>query len=290
MKIGFAGLGIMGKPMSLNLLNAGFELCVWNRTSAKTRELRGAGADVAETLPDLAERCNLIITMLNDTPDVQQVLFGENGLADGLEAGTLVVDMTTISPEATEQFADKLTEMECGMLDAPVSGGDVGARKGTLTIMVGGDAVDFEKARPIFDVLGENIVHCGSNGDGQRVKMINQVLCGLHAVAMSEAFVLAEKIGLDLETMHRVVSSGAAGSWALDNYGPRVLQEDFSPGFKLGMQHKDLRIALETVQKLDGHFEGVKLAHDLFTRAKEAGMEDLGSHALVKFYRERTEV
>ncbi len=171
------------------------------------------------------------------------------------------------------------------MLDAPVSGGDIGAQKGTLTIMVGGKKEVFERCLPIFKAMGKNITLCGGHGDGQRVKMINQILCGLHAVALSEAFVLAEKVGLNVEIMHKVVCSGAAGSWALDNYGPRVLKGDFNPGFKLGMQQKDLRIAYETARKFGDEFKGTELAYRLFTEAKEKSLGELGSHGLILLYK-----
>ncbi|NIR52218.1 NAD(P)-dependent oxidoreductase, partial [candidate division KSB1 bacterium] len=245
MKIGFVGLGIMGQPMALNLVKSGFDVIVWNRTSGKAGKLTAEGATEADSLQQVAEIAETIIIMVNDTPDVEAVIFGKSGLEKGLLAGKTVIDMTTINPDATEDFAIRLKKIGCEMLDAPVSGGDIGAQKGTLTIMVGGERAVFETCLPIFEALGENVVHCGGHGNGQRTKMINQIFCGLHAVALSEAFVLAEKMGLNLETVHQVVSSGAAGSWALDNYGPRVLQVDFNPGFKLGMQQKDLRIAAE---------------------------------------------
>ncbi len=284
MKIGFIGLGIMGKSMSRNLLNAGYDVTVWNRTTEKTKPLKEAGAKVTSTLNELAQACDVIISIVTDTSDVEEVVFGENGLFNGLSAGKIIIDMSTISPDATENFASKLEKLGCEMLDAPVSGGDIGAQKGTLTIMVGGKKQVFEKCLPIFQAMGRNITLCGGHGDGQRVKMINQVICGLHAVALSEAFVLAEKVGLDLEIMHKVVSSGAAGSWALDNYGPRVLKGDFNPGFKLRMQQKDLRIANEIAQKIDGEFAGTDLAYRLFTQAKENGFGELGSHGLIKLY------
>jgi len=285
MKIGFVGLGIMGKSMSLNLLKAGFQLTVWNRTSEKTVPLKKAGASVADSLKSLAEQVDLIVTIVNDTPDVEEVIFGDRGLVAGLSAGKIIIDMSTISPEATEKFATRLEKSSCGMLDAPVSGGDTGARNATLTIMVGGKKEVFEKVFPVFQAMGKNIVLCGGHGDGQRTKMINQIFCGLHAVALSEAFVLAEKVGLDLDIMHQVVSSGAAGSWALDNYGPRVLKNDLEPGFKLGMQQKDLRIAYETAKQLGDEFKGTKLAYELFTQAKENGFGELGSHGLIKLYK-----
>lgn len=284
MKIGFAGLGIMGAPMSQNLLKTGFDVIVWNRTSSKTKPLQKAGARVASSLPDLARFADVLITMLNDTPDVEEIILGPDGLARALTPGKIIIDMSTISPDATTKIAARLEQMGCAMLDAPVSGGDIGAQKGTLTIMVGGPEETFTTCLPVFQALGKNIVLCGGHGDGQRVKMINQVLCGLHAVALSEAFILAQKMELDLEVVHQVVSSGAAGSWALDNYGPRILCGDFSPGFKLGMQQKDLRIAHETADKLQLQVEGAELAFRLFTRGTENGLGELGSHALIKLY------
>lgn len=284
MKIGFAGLGIMGKSMSLNLLKAGFPVTVWNRTKEKTKPLQEAGAQVADSLSELAKMTDVIIVMVNDTPDVEEVLFGEHGLVHGLSPGKIIIDMSTISPEATQHFAERLESMGCEMLDAPVSGGDVGAQKGTLTIMVGGKEEIFKQCLLIFEAMGKNITHCGGHGDGQRVKMINQILCGLHAVALSEAFLMAKKLGLDVALVHQVVSSGAAGSWALDNYGPRILKGDFAPGFKLGMQQKDLRIAWEVAQKYDELFKGTRLAYELFTEAREKGLGELGSHALIKLY------
>jgi 3-hydroxyisobutyrate dehydrogenase len=287
MTIGFIGLGIMGRPMALNLLKAGFDLVVWNRTPGKAEVLREAGAEVAGSRRAVAERADVVITMVNDTPDVEQVLFGPEGVAEGLTPGRVVIDMSTISPDATEEFARRLGSKECDMLDAPVSGGDIGARNATLTIMVGGKKEVFERCLPVFEAMGRNIVHCGGHGDGQRVKMINQILCGLHTVAVSEAFTLAEKMGLDLPTVHKVVSSGAAGSWALDNYGPRILRGDLSPGFKLHMQQKDLRIAHETARKYGDLFPGTELAYRLFTQAKEITLAELGSHGLIELYRRR---
>ena len=288
MKIGFVGLGIMGKSMSLNLLKAGFQVTVWNRTTEKTVPVKNAGASVADSLKSLAEQVDVIIAIVNDTPDVEEVIFGDTGLIAGLSAGKIIIDMSTISPAATEKFAARLEKSGCEMLDAPVSGGDTGARNGTLTIMVGGKKEVFEKVLAVFQAMGKNIILCGGHGDGQRTKMINQIFCGLHAVALSEAFVLAEKVGLDLDIMHKVVSSGAGGSWALDNYGPRVLKGDLEPGFKLGMQQKDLRIAYETARQLGDEFKGTKLAYELFTQAKEKGFGELGSHGLIKLYKTKS--
>ena len=284
MKIGFVGLGIMGTSMVRNLMKTGFAVTVWNRTVEKALAMEKEGASVAASLPGLADVSDVVITMVNDTPDVQEVVLGEKGLLHGLGNGKVVIDMSTISPEATEEIAAKIKTAGCHMLDAPVSGGDIGARKGTLTIMVGGSKETFVKMLPVFQAMGQNITHCGGHGDGQRVKMINQIFCGLHAVALSEGFTIAEQLGLNLNIVHKVVSSGAAGSWALDNYGPRLLQHDHEPGFKLGMQQKDLRIATETVMKLDGKFPGTKLAYELFSQAKENGLGEKGSQALIELY------
>jgi len=284
MLIGFAGLGIMGHAMVRNLMRTGFAVSVWNRTRSKAHALQTDGARVAPSLPRLAEMNDVVITMVNDTPDVQEVILGEDGLVHGLAPGKTVIDMSTISPDATEEIAAALHQVGCDMLDAPVSGGDVGAQKGTLTIMVGGDKAVFVKMLPVFQAMGQNITHCGGHGDGQRVKMINQVFCGLHAIALAEGFTLAEKLGLNLNVVHRVVASGAAGSWALDNYGPRLLRGDHEPGFKLSMQQKDLRIASETVEKLNVDLPGIRLAHDRFSAAKAKGLGDKGSHGIIELY------
>lgn len=286
MKVGFVGLGIMGKPMAMNLLKAGFDVTVWNRTRKKILSLKRAGAKVADSLKVLAESSDTIIIIVNDTPDVEEVIFGTTGLSTGLSSGKILIDMSTINPEAMENFALRLKDFGCEMLDAPVSGGDTGAQKATLTIMVGGKREVYEKALPLFKAMGKNITFCGGYGNGQRVKMLNQILCGLHTIALSEALALAERMGLDVKIVHKVVSSGAAGSWALANYGPRVLQGDLTPGFKLSMQQKDLRIAHEIATKYDAEFEGAELAYRLFTRAKEKGLGDLGAHGLIKLYQE----
>jgi len=286
MKIGFVGLGIMGHAMALNLLRSGFELSLWNRTSGKADKLLEAGAVESPSLIELAHSSEVIITIINDTPDVEEVILGKYGVIAGLEPGKLVIDMSTICPDATEGIAKRLQAVGCEMIDAPVSGGDIGAKNGALTIMAGGGANAFARARPLFEAMGENIVHCGGNGDGQRVKMINQVLCGLHSIALAEAFILAEKMGLNLETTHRVVASGAAGSWALDNYGPRLLKNDLAPGFKLAMQQKDLRIAKNAIDQQSGDLRAAQLAYDLFTEANNAGHSELGAHGIIKYLKE----
>jgi 2-hydroxy-3-oxopropionate reductase len=290
MNVGFIGLGIMGQPMSRHLLQAGFSLTVHNRTASKAQALIEMGAKLAESPAAVAVASEIIITMLPDTPDVEAVLFGENGVCEGLSAGKIVVDMSTISPEATVQFAARLRERKCELLDAPVSGGENGAIAGTLTIMVGGDEQAFQKCLPLFQAMGKNIIHLGANGNGQRTKLVNQMICALNILAMSEGLHLAGRIGLDTEKVLEVVSSGAAGSWMLSNLAPRILQNDFRPGFMIKLQQKDLRLAMELIKTLGEDFPGTALSHSLFTQAVAAGLGEQGTQGLINLFNEsRTE-
>ncbi len=284
MIVGFIGLGIMGTPMSANLVKAGYELSVYNRTKEKCAPLARLGAEVQSSPAEVAQASDIVITIVTDTPDVEDVLFGTEGVADGLSPGKIVVDMSTISPEKTVEFAERLREIEVEMLDAPVSGGQKGAQEGTLTIMVGGDEEVFQKCLPLFEVMGSNVFHVGGNGDGQRVKLVNQVICGLNILAVVEGFRFAKEAGLDLKTVHRVVSTGAAGSWMLTNLGRAILSDDYSPGFKIALQTKDLRLAAESMHRLGMDAPGTKLTHSLFTQAKKKGLGDLGTQGLLKLF------
>jgi 3-hydroxyisobutyrate dehydrogenase len=285
MNVGFIGLGIMGQPMSRHLLQAGFSLTVHNRTASKAQALIEMGAKLAETPAAVAAAGEIIITMLPDTPEVEAVLLGEKGVYEGLSPGKIVVDMSTISPEATVQFAAHLREKQCELLDAPVSGGENGAIAGTLTIMVGGDEQAFQKSLPLFQAMGKNIVHLGANGNGQRTKLVNQVICALNILAMSEGLHLAERIGLDAKKVLQVVSSGAAGSWMLSNLAPRILQNDFRPGFTIKLQQKDLRLAMELIKTLGEDFPGTALTHSLFMQAVEQGLGEQGTQGLINIFR-----
>lgn len=285
MNVGFIGLGIMGQPMSRHLLQAGFSLTVYNRTASKAQALIAMGAKPANSPAAVAAASEIIITMLPDTPNVEAVFFGENGVYEGLSSGKIVVDMSTISPEATVQFAARLREKQCELLDAPVSGGETGAIAGTLTIMVGGDERTFQKCLPLFQVMGKNIVHLGANGNGQRTKLVNQVICALNILAMSEGLHLAERLGLDTEKVLQVISSGAAGSWMLSNLAPRILQNDFQPGFMIKLQQKDLRLAMELIKTLGEDFPGTALTHSLFTQAVEAGLGEQGTQGLINIFK-----
>ncbi len=242
--VGFIGLGIMGKPMVKNLMDAGHELVVFNRTREKAEELAGDGATVAGSPREVAERSDVVITMLPDSPQVEEVLTGEDGVLEGVKEGALVVDMSTILPVVTEGLAAKVKEKGASMLDAPVSGGDVGAIEGTLSIMVGGSEGDFERARPLFEAMGKTVTHVGGNGTGQVVKAANQIVVALTIEAVSEALVLGSKGGVAPEKILDVLSGGLAGNKVMEVKREKMLTHSFDPGFRIELHHKDLGIAL----------------------------------------------
>ncbi len=243
-KVGFIGLGIMGKPMAHNLMEAGYGLVVYNRSWAAVEELAGKGAETAGSPKEVAEACNTVITMLPDSPQVEEVVTGENGVLEGVTEGTLLVDMSTISPVVTERLAQKAREMGASMLDAPVSGGETGAETGTLSIMVGGSQDDFERAKPLFDVMGKTIVHVGEAGTGQVVKACNQIVVALSIEAVSEALVLGSKAGASPAKVIQVLSGGLAGNKVMEAKSQNFLKHEFNPGFRLELHRKDLGIAL----------------------------------------------
>ena len=240
--VGFIGLGIMGRPMAENLIEAGHELVVYNRTREKAEDLDGA--TVAETPREVAVRSDIIITMLPDSPQVEEVLAGEDGVFEGIGGGGLIVDMSTISPVVTEELAEKARERDASMLDAPVSGGDVGAIEGTLAIMVGGSEEDFERALPLFEVMGAAVTHVGPTGAGQVVKAANQIVVALTIEAVSEALVLGSKGGVAPEKILDVLGGGLAGNKVMEAKREKLLEHSFDPGFRIELHHKDLGIAL----------------------------------------------
>ncbi len=248
-KIGFIGLGIMGKPMARNLMKAGYKVVVYNRSRTPMDELSVDGATTADSPKAVAEQSTVIITMLPDSPQVREVMTGEAGVLAGAQAGTLVIDMSTISPVVTQELAQMAQTRGVRMLDAPVSGGDVGAQQGTLSIMVGGSTEDFEQAKPIFTVLGKTIVHVGGTGAGQVVKACNQIVVALTIEAVSEALVLGSKAGVDPEVIIKVLSGGLAANRVMEVRGPNFLQHNFQPGFKIALHHKDLGIALSAARE-----------------------------------------
>jgi len=281
-RVGFIGLGIMGRGMARNILKAGFPLRVWNRTASRMDELAAEGAGPASSPGDLAFHSDIIITCVSDTPDVEQVLLGEGGVIHGARPGSLVIDMSTISPRATQRIAAQLAERHIHMLDAPVSGGSEGAARGTLSIMVGGDVTQFERALPVFQAMGTTITHLGPIGAGQTTKLVNQILVVGHALAMSEALLFAQAGGIDLRKALEAVSGGAAGSWMLSNRGPQILARDWRPGFTIDLQQKDLRLVLQEADRLGVPLPGTALIHQLYRTLQARGLGHEGNHALIK--------
>ena len=249
-RVGFIGLGIMGRSMALNLLKAGYPLALHARRPESMEPLEAAGAETCRSPAELAARSDLIFTMVSDTPDVEQVLFGPGGVIEGVQEGAVVVDMSTISPAATRDMARRLGALGVAMLDAPVSGGDIGAVNGTLSIMVGGESAVFERVLPLFQMLGKNIVHIGDQGAGQVCKACNQVVVGAAIAGVAEAVLLARASGVDPARVREALLGGFAGSRILEVHGLRMIEEDFAPGFKARLHQKDMGIVLETAQEL----------------------------------------
>lgn len=286
MRLGFVGLGVMGRPMAARLLGAGFTLTVHDRVRSHCDSLAAKGASLAASPADVIFASDAMVCMLPDTPDVEQMLFGQGGACEGRIAGKTIIDMSTISPRATEQFAARLAGLGCHMLDAPVSGGEQGAAAGTLSIMVGGQHDIFEIHAPIFRALGSTIVYAGSHGAGQKTKLVNQVVGALNLLATVEGLRLARAGGLDLQSILEVVSAGAASSWMLANLGPKMLAGDFSPGFRIRLLHKDLRLAREWIEEMGLELPGVSLICSLLDRAIALGLGEQGNQGLYNLWRE----
>ena len=281
-RIGFIGLGIMGEPMCRNLMKAGYNCTVNTRTKSRAEKLLFEGAVWSDTPKETASNSDVIITIVTDTPDVEKVILGGNGVVEGIQPGSVVIDMSTISPSATRDMAAALKEQGADMLDAPVSGGDTGAIAGTLSIMVGGKQDVFDRCLPVFEAMGKSINLIGDHGAGQMTKLCNQVAVSVANLAMAEALILAAKAGLDMEKMLAAISGGAAGSWQLSNLAPRIIKRDFDPGFMVKLQQKDLRLVMGAASELGLGLPGASLAHQLFNAIEAAGEGDEGTQALVK--------
>ena len=281
-RVGVVGLGIMGFPMARNLLRAGFPVSVTNRTIARAEPLRADGATVCATPKEVASQSDLVISMVTTSSDVEAVTFGDDGIADGAHPGLLAVDMSTISPDVAKDVARRAAERGFRTLDAPVSGGEIGAIEARLTIMIGGDDGDVERAMPVFRALGKTIVHMGPHGAGQATKLANQIAVVLNNLGVSEALVFAAAQGLDLAKTREVIASGAGGSWAMANYAPKILAGDFSPGFMVDLQQKDLRLALDAAYATKTSLPGTALTHTLYTALQQAGGGREGNHSLIK--------
>jgi 3-hydroxyisobutyrate dehydrogenase len=279
-RLAFIGTGIMGAPMAGHLLAAGFPLAVHTRTRAKAEELLRRGATWADSPADAARGADVVFVNVPDTPDVEAVLTGERGVLSAARAGLIVIDHSTISPSATRRMAAALAERGAKLLDAPVSGGDVGAKNATLSIMVGGDESAFVRARPLLERLGKTITYCGPGGSGQLTKLVNQVLVSVTNLAVCEALVLARRGGLDPQKTISALAGGAAGSWQLSNLGPRMLAGDFKPGFMIDLQVKDLRLVIEAAHELGLEPAALALVKRLFERAQAQGRGREGTQAL----------
>ena len=280
MKIGFIGIGIMGAPMAAHLLDAGHEVAV-NDLNAIPQALLDKGAQMVSSAREAAVYGEVIIVMVPDTPDVETVLFGANGVAEGLSQGKIVVDMSSISPVETKLFAEKINALGCKYLDAPVSGGEVGAKAGTLTIMVGGDQPTFDKIKPLFELMGKNITLVGGNGDGQTCKVANQIIVALTIEAVGEALLFASKAGANPAKVREALMGGFASSKILEIHGERMIKRTFDPGFRIELHQKDLNLALSNARKLQMSLPNTATAQELFNSVAAQGDIGLDHSAMV---------
>ena len=281
LKLGFIGLGIMGAPMAGHLVNAGHEVFI-NTRSKVSPDLANSKAIQCKTPAEVAEKADLIFLMLPDTPDVEKVLFGEYGVASGLSKGKVVVDMSSISPIATKEFAKKMNALGCDYLDAPVSGGEVGAKNATLSIMVGGEEGVFHKVKPIFDLMGKNINLVGANGDGQTAKVANQIIVALNIEAVAEALLFAAKAGADPAKVRQALMGGFASSKILEVHGERMVKRTFDPGFRIELHQKDLNLALNSARALGVSLPNTANAQELFNACSAHGGKAWDHSAMVK--------
>jgi 2-hydroxy-3-oxopropionate reductase len=283
-RVGFVGTGIMGAPMARNALKAGFAVTVSNRTPARAEPLAKDGATVVKTPREVAARSDIVVTMVPNTPDVEAAVFGADGVAAGARDGLLLIDMSTISPAATRDFAARAAKNRPPFrtLDAPVSGGEIGAIEARLSIMIGGEDGDVKRAMPLFQALGKTIVHIGDHGAGQACKLANQIAVAINNLGVAEALVFAASQGIDLEKTRQVIAGGAGSSWAMQNYAPKMLAGDFRPGFMIDLQQKDLRIVLDNAFADHISVPGAALVHELYNALQKDGGGREGNHALIK--------
>jgi 3-hydroxyisobutyrate dehydrogenase len=285
-KIGFIGLGVMGKSMARNLMKAGFSVEVFTRTKSKAEDLLDEGCDWCESISEVANTSDVVITMLGFPREVKDVYFDEQGLLRNCKKGTILIDMSTSSPTLAKEIAKTAKELGMMALDAPVSGGDIGAREARLTIMVGGEEKTYTEALSIFEAMGTNVVLQGEAGMGQYTKMVNQIAIASNMMGVSEAISYAKKAGLDPSRVLHSIENGAAGSWSLSNLAPRMIVRDYSPGFYIKHFVKDMTIALESAKELGLKTPGLELAKKMYEELIERGSEDEGTQALIKLYQE----
>ncbi|HDI4826393.1 TPA: NAD(P)-dependent oxidoreductase [Listeria monocytogenes] len=284
-KIGFVGTGVMGSSMAGHLLEAGYEVLVYTRTKTKAEDLLEKGALWIKTPGELANKGDILISMVGYPKDVEELYLGENGFLENLAVGTVAIDMTTSSPALAKKMAEFGREKGIGVLDAPVSGGDIGAKNGTLAIMVGGSEDVFLKVKPIFDILGSSVILQGDAGAGQHTKMVNQIAIASNMIGVTEAIIYAEAAGLNPSSVLDSISGGAAGSWSLANLIPRVLKDDFSPGFFIKHFIKDMGIAISEAKQMGLELPGLTLAEKMYQTLAEQGLSEEGTQALIKYYR-----
>ncbi|MFS0882262.1 oxidoreductase [Bacillus sp. 7586-K] len=283
--VGFIGLGVMGQSMAKNILRAGYPLQVYTRTKKKAEQLIEQGAVWKNTVQELAGDCDVIITIIGYPQDVEEVYLGQDGIIQSARPGTYIIDMTTSKPALAKKIYQEAKGKKLFALDAPVSGGDIGAREARLAIMVGGDKDAYEYCLPIFETMGQNIVYQGESGSGQHTKMCNQIAIAAGMIGVCEAIAYAESSGLDPANVLKSISTGAAGSWSLSNLAPRMLADDFEPGFFVKHFIKDMGIALEESGNMDLQTPGLKLAHELYEKLAQSGEENSGTQALIKLWK-----
>lgn len=284
MKIGFIGIGVMGESMAGHLLKAGHDLYVYNRTKSKADRIVAEGATWCEDVKSIARQCDLIFTIIGVPADVESVYLNEDGLVNHAKKGTILVDMTTSTPDLAKRIYEAGTPKGLKCLDAPVTGGDVGAKNGTLTIMVGGDQETFNEILPILELMGKTIVYMGAAGSGQHTKMANQIAIAGAAIGMVESLAYSKGAGLDLETVLKAITSGSAASWQLSNMAPRIINDDFNPGFFIKHFIKDMRIASTESKAMDVDLPGLDLVLSLYEECQKRELENCGTQALYKLY------
>lgn len=283
-RITFIGIGVMGGSMALNLLKAGHEITVYTRTKFKAENLLSLGAKWEQSAAKASENAEIVISMVGYPRDVEEIYLGKNGVLSALKSGSTIIDMTTSSPKLAQKIYQLAREKGIAALDAPVSGGDVGAKNGTLAIMVGGDKEVYDKMVPIFNVMGKNICYFGKAGSGQYAKMSNQIAIASNMMGVCEAIAYAKKCGLNPQDLLNVISTGAAGSWSLSNLAPRMLKGDFAPGFFIKHFIKDMKIAIESAKEMNLNLPGLMLAEKLYEELAQKGYENDGTQALLKYY------
>ena len=284
MKVGFIGLGVMGQSMARHILDAGYELFVYNRTKSKADNLVESGAIWLDSPREVAEQADVVITIVGYPKDIEEVYYGEQGLFNGAHSDSIFIDMTTSTPSLAIELAEKSKERGIGILDAPVTGGDVGAREGRLAVLVGGDEDVLEKARPVIESFAASITRFGESGAGQHAKVVNQIMVAGTMLGLAEMMAYAKQADLDLTKLVDTIGSGAASNRSLENYGPRIIKKDYSPGFFVKHFVKDLKIALDEAEKMSLDLPMTQLAHKLYTQLAQDGHADEGTQAIVKLW------